>query len=195
MSRRGPFNLNWPWGWLQGRQMPGAYTVPSTVLPVVDVGQHHTGIIGYREQFTMAVGLNIVVLPGFLRVATLNATFPPTVNGRGARRWLGLAFSIDTALVSGENVLFTYGGIGQNWVFNFLSGASSWGTKPYPIINGKVTDSGSNNFTGIQGSVYVPDPNFLFFSIANMAGGEVVTMSGMFLESDSKHQPLPSMFD
>ncbi len=192
----GRFNINWPWNWLSELRTGRPFTVLESVQPIVDIGSHDSLILGYRETFVMAAGLNTVVLPGFNRPSELNATFPPLINGLGARRWLGLTYQSNTTTATGENTIFAYSGVGANWTFGFLEGGTIYPANfPWMVLGGLILRSGVRNaLHGSTMQLYVPDPNFVFFTVPNMAGGEIITVSGLFLESARRDQQLPRMF-
>lgn len=190
MSRRGPFNLNWPWHWLRGDSNPGDYLVPQNVVPTVDVAQHNHLIQSYEETFAMAAGVNVVILPGFLRAASLNPAALPIINFRGARRWLALTFETDTATVAPTRRLA--------YVRAPASPAPDLGNSIVNLQIGRqdnLLDMNQNAMRNIGNPTpYVPDPYMLRFSITGQAGTETITLRGIFLESDSDQQPLPNMF-
>lgn len=189
MSRRGPFNLNWPWHWLRGDSNPGDYAVPQSVIPTIDVGQHDHLIQTYEESFVMALGTNVIVLPGFLRAASLNPAALPVVNFRGARRWLQISMESDTATVTPTRRLAYVRAPASPAPDVFNSQATLVAGLQSGMVGGPWGQNGVIGF-----SMYVPDPYLLRFSITGQAGGEIVFLRGIFLESDTDQQPLPPMF-
>lgn len=196
MPIRGPFNLNWPWHWLLGIQQPGEFAVPTAVAPVVDVGQHNRDLRPFSQTIVLAAGTNQFVLPGFMRVGSLNPATHPTPNTRGARRWLALG----ARMTSGNppaTMTFTlfFQDANTNVVLvNHESGTTFGQNDLIPLVRSAYTDNTALAVLGFPGSVYVPDPFTLTLQATNAAGAETVEISGVFLEADSLMQPLPDMF-
>jgi hypothetical protein len=197
---RGTQLLRFPFGWLSDFAVE-AYNVLTSVQPTVDVGQHNPEILGYTQTFVAGAGLNTIILPGPNRAGNINAGVFPIITSKGARRWLGLAIATNTALAAGDNIQLTYGqqgsGAGGSHALSFVAGTTLFPANvPLPLIRGYSNrfNAAGNVLNGWQGSIYVPDPDYLFISIQSMVGGELLTVSGLFLESDDRNQPLPDMF-
>ena len=179
----GQYNLNWPWSWLSALRGGRPFQVGEIVHPTVDVGAHTPSVQLYQESFVMAVGTNVIVLPGFGRAASLNPAALPIDAKQGARRWLILSFQSNTATAV-PGVRLAYVRAPSSPDPDLFSSTAAL------VANAQLRMIGNPN----DGSVYVPAPNLLRFSILNQAGGEVVIMKGIFLESETADQPLPSMF-
>lgn len=201
MPRRGTTLLDRVWRALTTFEVPG-YQVNESVQPVTEVWSHTPDIQAFQQSFVMIVGLNSIVLPGFNRPAVLNPAAFPSFQSKGARRWLALAIASSAALAAGDELQLTYAKpgsapTGSHALWN-VRGATAWAANwPIPVIGGINAPSNGNPFnfmTGRRGSVYVPDPDFLFFSLQSMVVATVVTVTGLFVETDNQAEPLPSMF-
>lgn len=192
---RGTQLLRFPFGWLSDF-LVSEYLVRETVQPTIDIGIHHPEVLPFRQSFVMAAGNNVVFLPGLSRPAQLNGTVPRPV-AKGARRWLSLSCFSNTALAAGDDYELSWQLDGVKTELAFVQGSTLSGAGvPVPLIRGSLAHGGaaSEFWQGFHGAVYVPDPAMLFLRLLSQAGGEVLTISGTFLESDSREQPLPDMF-
>jgi len=177
---RGTRLLGWPFRWLSDFETQ-AYRVAESVQPTLDIGQHGPEIQLYEQQFVMIAGANAVILPGLNRPAALNPAALPNVQSRGARRWTSLTMESDTPV----------GAVEQR--FAYVRGPSS----PSPDIANIATAFPANQqriFVGTLGSILVPDPFLIRFSIEGQVGGEIITLRGIFTEADSLDEPLPKFF-
>lgn len=198
---RGLFNLNWPFTWLLRNTTPGTYEVEQRVVPTVSVGDHDPLIRTYRESHTMVAGTNNMYLPGYRRDGALNPGAQPSISTRGARRWLGVELDTDTDLAATMDILGAVVGDGfPSYSFYFLSGNTLWDAGDLiPIMGasisfGQTDPDVSRGFGKMASSLYIPDPLSIVLTILNQVGGEVITISGAFLESQDRSQPLPSMW-
>jgi hypothetical protein len=177
---------------------PVPYAVPPTVQPTLDVQKHSPTVELYREQFSMAAGDNLIALPGYNRAAQLNPASIPTISGNGARRWLSLRIASDTALSGGDNIVFSYAVNGITHIFWQADVNFGWPADiGIGLIRSKtywqVSTDHSQDFllSGIENSVYCPDPGQLLVSLLSQAGTETLTVTGLYLEADSIFTPLP----
>lgn len=189
--------MRWPFRWLLGgSSIPRAVDVRSQIVPTVDIGQHNPSVEVFREDFTMAAGANVVFLPGLSRAASLNPASFPTPTSRGARRWLSLSCMSDTALGAGDNYELSTSHGTLKHELAFIAGSSTWpADTPVPLIRAAgAAITVASQARPYPTSVYVPDPLLLFLRLLSQVGGEVLTISGTFLESDSREQALPDMY-
>lgn len=197
---RGTTFLGWPFRWLSSFQVP-EYVVQPTVVPTIDVGSHNPLPQPFRQAFVMAAGNNVVFLPGLGRAAQLNGASPPDpINQRGARRWLSLSCFSDTVLAAGDDYELSVAIGTVKHELCWVAGATLWPAGDIvPLIRGRsyvapVTTQFNSPAQGLDASVYVPDPQILFLRLLSQAGGEVLTISGVFLEAETQNEPLPDMY-
>lgn len=189
MSHGNPASLPWVWDWLTGRY-PGAFGVPQTIQPVLDVARHTGHLELYRESFTLATGTNSIVLPGQNRAASLNPGTTPIPQGTSARRWLGLSVEIDTTIANSVSFLLKRGSQ-LRWAF--WQTATINGSTVYPVIRGQLFGSTLIR-GGFNGSIIVFDPQVIICSVVGAAGGESLTLAGALLDAEDNSEPLPDLF-
>ncbi|MFW9931018.1 MAG: hypothetical protein ACFFD1_16640 [Candidatus Thorarchaeota archaeon] len=193
---RGTQLLRYPWGWLTDF-LVADYEVRPTVQPTVDVTVHNPEIQIFRQQFVMGAGNNAIYLPGLGRGAALNPAAFPTIQSKGARRWLSLCLISDTSLVAGKDIVLSQAlSAAVQHELAWITGANTWPVgDPIPFIRGSsnVFNGAGGHRHGLEGSAYVPDPMLLFFQLYAQVGGEVIVVSGLYIESETENQPLPDM--
>lgn len=189
------FNINWPWQWLLGDSSPGPYAVPNSVQPTLDVAQHDARLQVFNESFTMVAGTNTIVLPGFNRPSSLNPAAFPIPQGIGARRWLSLAVSSDTVLAAGKDIGFRVRVGALAHQFWFIRGVTTFGANVPMGVLRMNTIIGAAGFgsMSLNSSLYAPDPMIIACQPLAQVGGEVISIGGVFIESDNRAQPLPDM--
>jgi hypothetical protein len=111
---------------------------------------------------------------------------------------MSLNAATDTALVAGEDVSCTMNDGANSSILTRIEGDVLYPNgliMPLIRCRASVTLAGDPVlFNGYPTSVYVPDPIILVISILNQAGGELITVSGLFIEADTVDRPLPDLF-
>ncbi len=182
--RIGQFNLNWPWKLLKGVQEPGAYEVPLSVQPTLDIGGNAWPPIMQTSSQTQALilGNNTIALPR-----------GPDI-GR-ARLWSYLTVSLDivTAALT-VNVQFrdTRSGIAVN-LFSVLTG-TYFANIPIPMIGSGIGNQVAQVSYQSAKPVYVPGQfQLLEIRITAAAGTETAIVNGVFTEADENFPLIHSL--
>jgi len=188
---RATHRLLWPWHWLTTREV-SRFDILESVLPTADVGQHNPEIQLYAQTFVMIAGTNTILLPGLSRAAELNPAALPLIQSRGARRWLAITAESNTATATPLMRLAYVRGPSSPAPDIYTDGNTLAANAQRSLV-GSPSVGGTIRIAA-RPSVYVPDPFLLRFSITGQAGGEVLQLRGIFLESDDSSEPLPALF-
>lgn len=178
------FNLDWVWRWLLGNTYtPGAYQVPTSVQPTIDVRERDQRVI---QQFVLTQALGA----GTNTFSPAGGTFAVPQFGplTGRKRvWTNLTFVLDASLRINLSWRTPNAAAPAFTVAEYQAGSYVPTTGNTPLIGGQhVISDAAGLFIMVPAGppVLVANPSVLVASIFGAAGTETVTFAGLFYDLD-----------